>query len=174
MKNIVLIGMPGAGKSTAGVLLAKAMGYHFLDSDLLIQEQEGRLLPEIIEEEGLDRFIEIENQVNADIRTDKTVIATGGSVVYGKEAMEYFHDTAIVVYLKVSFSELKKRVGNPKQRGVVLREEQTFLDLYEERSPLYERYAHISVEAEGREIGELLEELRAAIDPRIEKGISQK
>ena len=91
--NIIMIGMPGAGKSTIGVILAKALGYHFLDSDLVIQEKENRLLREIIAQEGLDRFIEIEEEVNASIEAEKTVIATGGSVVYGPKAMERFKET---------------------------------------------------------------------------------
>lgn len=156
MKNIVLIGMPGAGKSTAGVILAKALGYSFIDSDLLIQNREQRLLKEIIEEEGLDRFIQIENEVNREIKDTDSVIATGGSVVYGEEAMIYFRETAVIVYLKLSFEEIVSRVGDPKQRGVVLRENQSFRELYEERCPLYEKYAHVTVETEGLDVGELL------------------
>lgn len=105
--NIVLIGMPGVGKSTIGVILAKVLGYSFLDADLLIQEQEGKLLREIIEEKGTDGFIEVENRVNASIRADRTIIATGGSVVYGKEAMEHLKEIGRVVYLKVSYAILE-------------------------------------------------------------------
>ena len=104
--NIVLIGMPGVGKSTIGVILAKVLGYSFLDADLLIQEQEGKLLHEIIEEKGTDGFIEVENRVNASIRADRTIIATGGSVVYGKEAMEHLKEIGRVGYLKVSYAIL--------------------------------------------------------------------
>lgn len=161
-KNIVLIGMPGVGKSTVGVILAKAMGYQFLDSDLLIQEQEGRLLREIIEEEGIDGFIEIENEVNRFIDVERSVIATGGSVIYGKEAMEHFYGTAFVVYLKLGYEELFNRVGDPKLRGVVLRENQTFLELYEERCPLYEKYAHITINAENLEVGDLMQEIKSS------------
>lgn len=157
MKNIVLIGMPGVGKSTVGVILAKALGYQFIDSDLLIQKRENRLLREIIAEEGLEKFIAIENEVNSQIEETGAVIATGGSAVYGKEAMERFFREAVVVYLKLDYEELQNRVGNPKKRGVVLREEQTFLDLYEERCPLYERYAHVTVNAGGLEVGELMQ-----------------
>ncbi len=159
MKNIVLIGMPGVGKSTVGVILAKALGYQFIDSDLLIQKREKKLLREIIEEDGLERFIEIENEVNQAIDDTDCVIATGGSAIYGKEAMEYFFQNAIVVYLKLDYEELKNRVGNPHKRGVVLRENQTFYDLYEERCPLYEKYAHVTVDAEGLEVGELMQNI---------------
>ena len=118
--NIVLIGMPGVGKSTIGVILAKVLGYSFLDADLLIQEQEGTLLREIIEEMGKDGFIEVENRVNASIRADRTIIATGGSVEYGKEAMEHLMEIGRVVYLKVSYAILEKRLADIKGRGVVL------------------------------------------------------
>ena len=123
--NIVLIGMPGVGKSTIGVILAKVLGYSFLDADLLIQEQEGKLLREIIEEKGTDGFIEVENRVNASIRADRAIIATGGSVVYGKEAMEHLKEIGRVVYLKVSYAILEKRLADIKGRGVVLKKGQT-------------------------------------------------
>ena len=141
MKNIVLIGMPGVGKSTIGVILAKELGYQFVDADLLIQKQEKRLLKEIISEEGIEGFIAIENQVNASIEANRTVIATGGSVVYGREAMEHLGEIATVIYLKLSYKALRKRLGNLKNRGVVLRDGQTLKDLYEERVVLYEKYA---------------------------------
>ena len=144
MKNIVLIGMPGVGKSTIGVILAKELGYQFVDADLLIQKQEKRLLKEIISEEGIEGFIAIENQVNASIEANRTVIATGGSVVYGREAMEHLGEIATVIYLKLSYKALRKRLGNLKNRGVVLRDGQTLKDLYEERVVLYEKYADIA------------------------------
>ena len=156
MENIVLIGMPGVGKSTVGVILAKELGYQFIDADLLIQKQEKRLLREIIAQEGVDGFIQIENQVNASIETDRTVIATGGSVVYGREAMEHLKKISTVVYLKLSYQALKKRLGNLKNRGVVLREGQTLRDLYEERVVLYEKYADIVIDEENKGIEETL------------------
>lgn len=159
MDNIVLIGMPGAGKSTVGVILAKVLGKNFIDSDMLIQEQEGMLLKDIICKEGLDGYIDIENQVNKDISTENTVIATGGSVVYCTEAMEHFRETARVVYIKLSYNTIRKRLGNIKQRGVVLREGQTLYDLYQERIPLYEKYAHITVDSEGLGMEELMERI---------------
>ncbi len=151
-KNIILIGMPGVGKSSAGVVLAKVLGYKFLDSDLVIQEQEGRLLKDIIESEGIDEFIEIENRINASIQVDKSIIATGGSVVYGKEAMEHFKEMGIVVYLKASYEDIENRLGDLKGRGVVVRQGQTLEQLYAERVPLYEEYADVIVDETGKDI----------------------
>ena len=144
--NIILIGMPGVGKSTVGVILAKVLGYQFLDADLVIQQQEGKLLREIIEEVGTEGFIEVENRVNASIEAKRTIIATGGSVVYGKEAMEHLSNIGIVVYLKVPFKTLEKRLADIKGRGVVLKEGQDLLGLLEERTPLYEKYADIMID----------------------------
>ena len=156
-KNIVLIGMPGVGKSTIGVIAAKQLGYQFVDADLLIQQQEDRLLHEIISQEGIEGFLEIENRVNASIETEGAVIATGGSVVYGREAMEHLKEIGVVVYLKLPYSHLKRRLCNLKDRGVVLREGQTLRDLYEERTLLYEKYADLVVEEEGLDIEETRE-----------------
>ena len=145
-KNIVLIGMPGVGKSTIGVIAAKQLGYEFVDADLLIQKQEKRLLHEIISQEGVDGFLEIENRVNASIQTEGAVISTGGSVIYGKEAMEHLSSIGTVVYLKLPYPELKRRLKNLKDRGVVLKDGQTLKDLYDERTPLYEKYADLIVD----------------------------
>lgn len=166
MNNIVLIGMPGAGKSTLGVVLAKVMNYRFMDADLEIQEQEKRKLSQIIEEEGTERFMEIENRVNASIKAQETVIATGGSVVYCQEAMEHLKSIGTVVYLKLSLTNLEKRLGNLKGRGVVLKDGQTLRDLYEERVPLYERYADITVDEEERDLEETLEAVLKALNSR--------
>lgn len=152
MKNIILTGMPGVGKSTIGVILAKELGYQFLDSDLLIQQQEKKLLKDIIAEKGVDGFLAVENQVNSSIEAERAVIATGGSAVYGKEAMEHFKRTGIVVYLKCSYDALEKRLGDLKGRGVVLKDGQTLRDIYEERSVLYEKYADLIVVEDGRDI----------------------
>lgn len=144
--NIVLIGMPGVGKSTVGVVLAKVIGYQFVDADLVIQEKEGKLLCEIIEEVGTDGFIEVENRINSRIEAKHAVIATGGSVVYGAEAMAHLKEMGTVIYLKLPFEELNRRLRDIKGRGVVLKEGQTLRDLYEERVPLYEKYADIIVD----------------------------
>ena len=138
MKNIVLIGMPGAGKSTVGVVLAKRLGMSFMDSDLVIQEQEGRTLHEIIEQQGTEGFLVIEDKVNAAINPKNTVIATGGSVVYGNNAMEHLSEIGTVCYLKLSYESIRDRLGDLAQRGVVLKDGQTLMDLYHERTPLYE------------------------------------
>lgn len=151
-ENIVLIGMPGVGKSTIGVILAKELGFQFVDSDLLIQKQEKRLLKQIIEEEGIDGFIWIENQVNCSIAPQRAVIATGGSVVYGREAMEHFKKTGKIIYLKLSYESLKKRLGNLHGRGVIVREGQTLLDIYRERISLYEQYADLIIDEENKDI----------------------
>lgn len=140
--------MPGAGKSTVGVVLAKVLGFEFIDSDLEIQKREKRLLSEIIEQEGLDRFIQIEGSVNKELLVDRTVIATGGSAVYHTQAMEHFKKTAKIVYINLSYETLVSRLGDLKKRGVVLRENQTLRDLYEERHPLYMKYADIVVDGE--------------------------
>ena len=155
--NIILIGMPGVGKSTVGVILAKVLGFQFVDADLLIQKQEGKLLREIIEEVGTDGFIQVENRVNASIQCERTIIATGGSVVYGKEAMEHLKEIGTVVYLEVPFSILEKRLSDIKGRGVVLKEGQTLYDLYMERTPLYESYADVRVSEEGLNVEQTVE-----------------
>lgn len=150
--NIVLIGMPGVGKSTIGVILAKELGYQFVDSDLLIQKRERKLLRQIIAKEGVDGFIAIENEVNASIHVQNSVIATGGSVVYGKQAMEHLKQIGTVVYLKLNYKSLEKRLGNLKGRGVVLRPGQDLRALYEERTVLYEDYADLVVDEENKDI----------------------
>lgn len=157
--NIILIGMPGVGKSTIGVILAKLLGYQFLDADLLIQQQEKKLLKDIISGRGTDEFIEIENRVNAGIVAEHTVIATGGSVVYGKEAMRHLKEIGTVVYLEVSYHTIKKRLADIKGRGVVLRENQSLLDLYEERTPLYEKYADVKVTEEHLNVEQTIERI---------------
>lgn len=159
MNNVTLIGMPGSGKSTIGVILAKALGYQFLDTDLLIQKEEKRKLSEIIEQEGPERFKEIENRVNASIDVNHTVIATGGSVVYCEEAMNHLRSIGTVVYLKLSLDSLAKRLGNLQCRGVLLKDGQTLKDLYEERTPLYEKYADVVLDEEGKDLEESLHDL---------------
>ena len=164
MNNITLIGMPGVGKSTLGVVLAKILGYEFLDSDLLIQKQEKKRLSQIIAERGTEGFKKIENQVNASIEAEDSVIATGGSVVYCAEAMEHLRSISTIVYLELPLETLSKRLSNLRGRGVVFEAGQTLKDLYEERTPLYERYADLVIHEEGNDMEEtlqiLLEELK--------------
>lgn len=164
LKNIVLIGMPGAGKSTIGVVLAKVTGYEFVDSDLVIQKREKRLLSEIIKQEGLDRFIEIEGEVNASLDVERSIIATGGSAVYHDLAMQHFKETSTIVYIKLSYETLVSRLGDLKKRGVVLRENQTLKDLYAERHPLYEKYADYIVDGEGKSVETLMLAIREKLN----------
>lgn len=159
-KNIILIGMPGCGKSTVGVVLAKAMGYRFLDSDLVIQEQEERLLCEIIEQEGLEGFLEIEERINASIDVNRTVIATGGSVVYGNKAMCHYKENGIVVYIELPYEEIKKRLGDLTRRGVAMKKGETLRELYDERKPLYEKYADITFHVGKKSISETALEIK--------------
>lgn len=146
-ENIVLIGMPGVGKSTVGVILAKVLGYQFIDADLVIQKRENRLLHEIISEEGLDGFLKAEENANVYIaqNEEKSIVATGGSVVYCEKAMQELKKTGRVIYLELEYDQLKKRLGNLKGRGVVLKDGQDLRGLYEERIPLYEKYADLTV-----------------------------
>ena len=157
MENIVLIGMPGVGKSTVGVVLAKVLGYHFIYADLLIQKKMNMVLSEIIKREGTDGFMKIENEVNASIETDRTVIATGGSVVYCEEAMEHLKSIGTVIYLRLSLESLSKRLGNLVGRGVVLKKGQTLEHLYDERTPLYEKYADLTIDEENQELEDTLQ-----------------
>ena len=157
--NIVLIGMPGVGKSTAGVVLAKVLGYQFVDADLVIQKEEGKLLHQIIDEVGTEGFIAVENRVNSSLNVEHSIIATGGSVVYGKEAMEHLREIGTVVYLKLPFEELNRRLRDIKGRGVVLKDGQTLQDLYEERVPLYEKYADITVDEYGLNVEQTIEKI---------------
>ena len=159
MKNIIFIGMPASGKSTVGVVVAKRLGYDFIDTDLLIQKQENRLLKEIIAEVGNEGFLAIENQVNRDVEAEHAVISPGGSVVYCKEAMEHYKEIGTIVYLKVSYETINKRINNAKNRGVVLKEGQTLHDLYEERAKLFEQYADHIISEEGLSLEETIDEV---------------
>ena len=166
MKNIILIGMPGVGKSTIGVILAKVLGYQFLDADLLIQKSEGKLLKDIIAEKGTEGFIQVENRVNSRIEAENAIIATGGSVVYGKEAMEHLKSIGTVVYLKQSLPVLEKRLRNIRNRGVVLKKGQTLKDLYREWTALYEKYADVTVDEYGLDIEETVQAVQKALEQR--------
>ena len=158
--NIVLIGMPGVGKSTVGVVLAKALGYNFVDADLVIQQQTGKLLCELIAEHGTEGFLEIEDEVNSIIEGHKAVIATGGSAVYCANAMEHYKEIATVLYLSVSYETLEERLGDLKNRGVVLNDGQTLKDLYDERTAYYEKYADVTVNEEGLSIRETIDAVK--------------
>ncbi len=163
--NIVLIGMPGAGKSTLGVVLAKVLGYDFLDCDLLIQKYEGRTLQQIIDLEGTDGFLAVENRVLSGIDCKRTVISTGGSAVYSQDAMEHLGSIGKVVFIKVPYAELENRLGSLKERGVVMKEGigNDLRLLFKERAPLYEKYADITVDVEGSNIQEAVNQLVTAV-----------
>ena len=159
MKNIIFIGMPASGKSTIGVVVAKRLGYEFIDTDLLIQKQEKRLLKEIIADIGNEGFLAIENQVNRDVQAEHAVISPGGSVVYCQEAMEHFKKIGTIVYLKVSFETIERRISNAKSRGVVLKEGQSLRDLYEERTRLFEKYADYTISENSLDLEETIDEV---------------
>jgi shikimate kinase len=148
MDNIILIGMPSCGKSTVGVLLAKNLGYRFIDTDLVIQERYGKLLHELIAARGMEEFLKLENEVCATLEADRAVISTGGSAVYGKEAMTHLKELGTVIYLKISYQTLATRLGDYVHRGVVMREGYTLHGLYQERAALYEAYADYIIDEE--------------------------
>ena len=160
--HIILIGMPACGKSTVGVLAAKTLGYRFVDSDLIIQERDGRRLHRIIREEGQAGFLAIEEAVNLTLGCDSipSVIATGGSAVYSPAAMAHFKAVGTVVYLRLSYEAVEKRLGNFTHRGVVMPEGYTLRDLYNERCALYEEYADLTIdENHAHGIGDVLDAL---------------
>ena len=167
-RNITLIGMPGAGKSTLGVVLAKRIGYRFVDTDLLIQEGEGMLLSEIIEQRGVDGFIACENALLAGLQCERHIIATGGSAVYGTEAVSNLHALGLIVFIDVSLETLKSRLRrNLLDRGVVIKNGRTLEDLYNERYPLYKAAADISVQTDGLSTLEAVEALAEAVEPLL-------
>ena len=157
--NIILIGMSGAGKSTLGVLLAKAIGKDFTDTDIAIQQKEGRLLQEIIDAEGNEYFMKVEEEVVSNLTFKNSVIATGGSVVYSDKIMKSLKENAVSVYLYVPYSELAARVKNISTRGIVMRHGSTYEDVYNERLPLYEKYSDIIVDCSAMGIEECVEQI---------------
>ena len=157
--SIILIGRPSCGKSTLGVLLAKRLGYRFVDSDLLIQEKTGKLLHEIISKDGNEGFIRVENEINQQINEKNAVIATGGSVIYGEEAMAHLKTLGKVVYLKIPYDEMCRRLGDFSHRGVVMRHGNTLEEMYAEREPLYAKYADITVEVCNAQLSDSLEKI---------------
>ncbi|MCB6201493.1 shikimate kinase [Extibacter muris] len=163
MENIIFIGMPAVGKSTVGVVVAKRLGYQFIDTDLLIQEEEGNLLREIIEKKGIDGFLEIEDRVNAKVEVHNTVISPGGSVVYCENAMKHYKEIGTVVYLMASYETIDKRLKSAKNRGVVLRAGQTLKELYDERVPLFERYADLTVCEDGLKLEDTIDKVIEAL-----------
>lgn len=171
--NITMIGMPSSGKSTVGVLLAKRLGFSFVDVDIVIQEKEGRLLKEIIADEGMDGFLKVEETINAGLDVKMSVIAPGGSVIYGEKAMKHLKEISEVVYLKMSYEEMEMRIGNVVDRGVALKPGFTLRDLYNERVPYYERYADIVIDEEGKTPGQTVDELRGIIEGMMDQKMIQ-
>ena len=157
MSNIILIGMPGCGKSTVGVVLAKAANLDFIDSDLVIQKQMGTKLSALLDAHGDAGFRAIENRINAELAAENSVIATGGSVVYGEEAMRHLKDIGTVVYLKLSYEAIEDRLGDLHARGVTIQPGWTLRDLYNERVPLYEKWADVTVDCENMKLREVVQ-----------------
>lgn len=162
--NIILIGMPGCGKSTVGVVLAKAANLDFIDSDLVIQKQMGAKLSQLLDEHGDEGFRAIENRINAELIAEDSVIATGGSVVYGEEAMRHLKDIGTVVYLKLSYEAIEDRLGDLHARGVTIQPGWTLRDLYNERVPLYEKWADTVVDCEALRLREVVATIMAQVN----------
>lgn len=157
--NIVLIGMPGSGKSTCGVLAAKALLKNFFDTDLLLQNLEGKRLQSIINENGIEYFNEAEERAILSLDIRGTVIATGGSVVYSEKAMAHLRSLGKIIYLRLGYEEMEKRIKNITTRGIVLKNGETLLDMYNERAPLYERYADEILNCDGMTVEETVESI---------------
>lgn len=157
--NIVLIGMPGAGKSTVGVLLAKTLGMSFIDTDLLIQEKEGRLLQEIIDGDGIKKFLKIEENVVLQVDTKNSVIATGGSVIYSKNVINHLKERGKLIYLKLGYDEIERRINNMSSRGIAIGKDQKLIDLYNERIVWYEKYADIIIDCSDATIEDVVQKI---------------
>ena len=162
--NIVLIGMPGCGKSTLGVVLAKSTNRNFVDVDLLIQQKAGKKLHKIIEDEGLKYFSDLENSVGASVEAENSVIATGGSIIFGEDAMAHLKKIGTVVYLRLPLEVIKKRIRNFATRGIAMKPGETLDDVFAQRSPLYEKYADMTIDCENVTFEENLEKLIQALD----------
>ena len=159
MDNIVFIGMPAVGKSTVGVIVAKRLGYHFVDTDILIQEEEKMLLKDIIAERGIEGFLEVEDRVNAELDVHHAVVSPGGSVVYCENAMRHYKEIGTIVYLQASYDTINRRIQNAKNRGGVLRDGQTLKDLYDERVQLFEKYADITICEDGLRLEDTIQKV---------------
>lgn len=161
--NIILIGMPGSGKTTIGTELAEKLCYGYVDSDSVIVAREGKRLNELIADVGREKFLDIEAEVNSSITADKCVVATGGSVIYRDCAMKKLQKLGTVVYLKLSYETIESRLGDLQKRGVAVKDGFTLKDLYNERTPLYEKYAEIMVALDGLSIAESVEKVAEAV-----------
>ena len=157
--NIILIGMSGAGKSTLGVLLAKTLGLDFVDTDIVIQQAQGRLLQEIIDTDGIEEFIKIEEKAVTGLKLKNSVVATGGSVVYSQSAMNFLKANGRVIYLHVPYEEIEDRLQNISGRGSVIKEGKSLKGVYDERVPLYKKYSDITVDCTGKDIEQCVREI---------------
>ncbi len=159
MANIVLIGMPGCGKSTVGVILAKTLGVGFIDTDLIIQQRENRLLQNIIDTDGIENFLDCEANAVKSINCENSVIATGGSVVYREDAIEHLKKNGKIIFLDVPLEEIKKRLNNISTRGIAAQKNNTIDDIYNERISLYDKYADIKLTLDGVSVEQVVEKI---------------
>jgi shikimate kinase len=157
--NIILIGMSGAGKSTLGVLLAKALGMDYVDTDIVIQQHEGRLLQDILDNDGIEKFMKIEERIVSDLKSKNCIIATGGSVIYSEKAMNTLKQDGQIIYLHVPYEEIKKRLINIKSRGIVIKKGNSLKDVYEERVPLYIKYSDKTLDCSNKDIEHCVSEI---------------
>lgn len=161
--NIILVGMSGAGKSTLGVLLAKTLGMDFVDTDLVIQQRESRLLQEIIDIDGIDRFLEVEEDIVSKLQLENCVISTGGSVIYSEKAMNVLKQNGLIIYLDVPFEEINRRLKNISTRGIVIKKGSSLKDIYEERVPLYIQYCDITIDCAIKDVEQCVREMMEKI-----------
>ena len=174
--NITLIGMPASGKSSVGVVLAKRLGKKFVDTDIVIQEKYGKLLKDLIEEHGDDGFREIEDEVNATLDVSNSIISPGGSVVYGERAMKHLKEISVIIYLELSYTAIKSRLGDLRERGITLKDGQTLKDLYLERTPLYKKYADITINEMKKSLSKTIDEICESLGekPRKKRNFKSK
>jgi shikimate kinase len=161
--NIVLIGMSGAGKSTLGVLLAKALGMDFVDTDIVIQQHHGRLLQDIIDNDGIEKFLEIEERSVSELQLKNCVLSTGGSVIYSERAMDILKQNGQIIYLHVPYEEIKQRLINVTTRGIVIKKGNSLKDVYDERVPLYKKYSTTTLDCSNKDIEQCVREIIAKI-----------
>lgn len=152
MINISLIGMPASGKSTVGVILAKTLGMDFVDTDLIIQKSEGRVLQDIIDNDGIDKFLKCEENALLSLKIDNTVIATGGSAVLCEEGMKYLKSISKIVYIEVECNELEKRLSNIQTRGIACKKGDTPIDIFNKRKHLYEKYSDLTIKSKSNNV----------------------
>lgn len=156
--NIVLIGMPSSGKSTVGTALAEELNMNFIDTDTVIFEGEGKELRDIVIDDGLKRFLELQKQYITALDVKEHIVATGGSVIYSEDSMMHLKENGVVIYLKVDYTEVEQRITS--ERKFAREEGKSFLDLYNERAPLYEKYADITIESTGKEVNEIVNDIK--------------